>query len=462
MTGPNSQILSVAQMRAAEAALVDAGTGVDALMQRAGRGAAEWVYRMAWPRAVTVLCGPGNNGGDGYVIAEALRERGLEVAVVAPLEPGTAAAKNARAAWRGPVLERSGGRHGGTLVDCLFGSGLTRPLSDGLLGLLQELAGSHPHRVSVDLPSGVESDSGLPLNDGLPEYDLTIALGAWKYAHWLMPSAARMGMRQLVPIGVGEVPRAAQLLARPQLTAPAADAHKYRRGLLVVAAGAMPGASLLACAAALHCGAGYVKLASADPPAEMPPDLVVEAEALGDPRANGLLVGPGLGRGDAAKARLADALARNLPIVFDADALAMLKPEALAGHSAARIATPHEGELAALAKAFGIEAESKLAIARELAAKAGMVVVAKGPDTVITAPDGRTTIAPPAPSWLSTAGTGDVLAGLIASRLATGAGAFVSACEGVWLHGEAARLAGMAFSAGDLIHNIPTAYSTVL
>lgn len=449
-------------MRAAEAALIAAGSSTDALMRIAGEGAADWVFRLAWPRTVTVLCGPGNNGGDGYVIAESLRRRGLDVAVVAPLEPKTDAAGNARALYAGAVLKTAGGREGGTLVDCLFGSGLMRPLSDELHALLGELAAGHPHRVAVDLASGVESDSGRPLNDGLPRYDLTIALGAWKFAHWTMPASARMGARRLVPIGVSEVPGAARLLARPVLSAPAPDAHKYTRGLLVVMAGEMPGAGLLACAAAMHGGAGYVKLDASSIPQETPPELVVEAGALDDPRAAALLVGPGLGRGDAAKALLARVLARKLPTVLDADALMLLGPDALSTGHAPRIATPHQGELAALAGAFGIEEEGKLAIAQGLATRAGMVVIAKGPDTVIAAPDGRLTIAPPASSWLSTAGTGDVLAGLVASRLATGVDAFDAACEGVWLHGEAARIAGPGLAAGDLARAVPQACAVCL
>jgi len=246
------------------------------------------------------------------------------------------------------------------------------------------------------------------------------------------------------------------------MSPPAADAHKYRRGLLVVLAGTMPGASLLACEAAMHGGAGYVKLASQDMPYEAPPELVVQADALHDERADALLAGPGLGRDEDARARLAEALVRNLPTVLDADALVLLGPDDIASHSALLIATPHEGELAALAKAFGISAEGKLAVARELAASANMVVVAKGPDTVIAAPDGRTEIAPPAPSWLSTAGTGDVLAGLIASRLANGAQGFEAAREGVWLHGEAARITGPDFATGELIRAIPQAFAACL
>src|ERR1700712_310013 len=175
------QILTVAQIRGAEQALIDAGNSVDALMQTAGRGAADYIWRIAARRPVTVLCGPGNNGGDGYVIAEALRERGGAVTVVAAIEPKTDAARNARALYQGAVLSPDARAHGQVLVDCLFGSGLTRPLSEAHAALLGELAENHPYRIAIDLPSGVDSDTGAALNDSLPDYHLTVALGAWKF-----------------------------------------------------------------------------------------------------------------------------------------------------------------------------------------------------------------------------------------------------------------------------------------
>ncbi len=462
MTGANHQILTVAQMRAAEEALIDAGTSVDALMQIAGHGAAQWVYRLTWPYPVTVLCGPGNNGGDGYVIAESLRRWHLPVCVVAPIDPATDAAKNARAAYHGDICSPDEIPHASVLVDCLFGSGLTRPLSEDLLQLLTDMAAAHSRRVAVDLPSGIESDSGHPLNDGLPSYDCTVSLGAWKYAHWSMPAAAHLGQRFLVPIGVEPVEGAAQLLQRPELSAPSPNAHKYTRGLAAVVAGAMPGAALLACRAAMHGGAGYVKLAAESAPAAAPAELVVEGQALADPRLSALLIGPGLGRSEAAEAKLAAALSRDVPAVLDADAVMLLGRHMLAGRTAPIIATPHEGELAGLAHAFHVGDTSKLGVARQLAEATGMIIVAKGPDTMIAAPDGRVTLAGPAPSWLSVAGTGDVLAGLAVSRLATGAEPFDAACEAVWLHGEAARQSGAAFTPAELIERLPAAYASCL
>lgn len=457
----NDPVLTVAGMQAAEQGLVAAGASVDDLMQRAGRGAAEWVWRLAAGRPVTVLCGPGNNGGDGYVIAEVLRQWGLDVAVVAPVDTKTDAARNARALYRGAMAGE--GRRGAVLVDCLFGSGLTRPLSGELLNLLNRLSAHHQHCVAIDLPSGVESDSGALLNEGLPRYDLTLALGAWKFAHWTMPAMARMGARRLVDIGVRETGSKAALSARPRLDAPAADAHKYRRGLLAVVGGAMPGAALLAAKAAMHAGAGNVRLLADRSHPAAPAALVVDekplTEALDDARFDAVLVGPGLGRDEAARARLCAALDRGLPTVLDADALGLLERRAFAEDT---LVTPHEGELAKLCETFGISGGGKRAKAQALAEASGLTVLAKGPDTVLCAPDGTMRLFAPGPSWLSTAGTGDVLAGIAASRMATGASAFEAAEQAVWLQHEAARIAGAAFTADELAHAVKAAYARFL
>jgi hydroxyethylthiazole kinase-like uncharacterized protein yjeF len=228
----------------------------------------------------------------------------------------------------------------------------------------------------------------------------------------------------------------------------------------------MPGASVLAALAAQGAGAGYIKLfAERAPP--VPADLVVEhaplADALADTRIAALLIGPGLGRHAEARERLVTALASQVPTVLDADALVLLGARQLAEHTAPLIATPHEGELAALERAFELGGTgSKPERAAALARASGMVIVAKGPDTVVAGPDGRLACAPRASSWLSVAGTGDVLAGTIASRLATGLDPFTAACEGIWLHGEAARLAGPAFTASELAAHIGSAYAACL
>lgn len=463
---PNDQILTVAQMRTAEEALIAAGSSTEALMRIAGLGAAEWVWRVSAGRAVTVLCGPGNNGGDGYVIAEAIRERGGQVAVVAASAPRTDAARDARARYRGAVLGADAEAHGDVLVDCLYGSGLTRPLGAEDLAVLVRLARAHHHCIALDLPSGVQSDTGMLLNQGLPRYDATLALGAWKFAHFLMPASAIMGKVRQVPIGVAPVDGAAVAVGRPRIDAPSADAHKYRRGLLAVVGGAMPGAAVLAGIAAQGAGAGYVKL-FAESKRNVPADLVVDqgalVDVLTDDRNTAVLVGPGLGRDAAARERLAIALADRVPAVVDADGLVLLGPRLLAERGAATVVTPHEGELMTLERAFDCDGTgSKAERAAALAKAGGMIIVAKGPDTVIAAPDGRLACAPRASSWLSTAGTGDVLAGCIASRLAAGVEGFAAACEGVWLHGEAARRCPPAFTAGQLGQMVPAALAACL
>lgn len=447
----------MAQMRAAEDALIGSHSSVSALMALAGRGAAEWVWRIAGRQRVTVLCGPGNNGGDGYVIAQALRERGGDVKVVAADEPRTEAAIAARQAFKGEVLTADANVSGEVFVDCLFGSGLSRSLSDAHVALLDKLARSHRVCIAVDVPSGVEADSGAMLASALPEYNLTLALGAWKFAHFLNPASVKMGTGHLVDIGVPAQPDAVQRLLRPSLTAPAMDAHKYRRGLVTVVGGEMPGAASLAAEACARCGAGYVRL-SAPQPARAS-HAIVQVREPDFAKARAVLIGPGLGRSDAARELLGQALSSGIATVADADALWWLAKIGLDALPAPAIMTPHEGEFASL---FTNLTGSKVERARAASQRTGSVIVYKGPDTVIAAPDGRVVVSPRASSWLSTAGTGDVLAGLCASRLAVTGDAFGAACEAVWLHGEAARLAGPAFAADDLVMHIPQAIATCL
>jgi hydroxyethylthiazole kinase-like uncharacterized protein yjeF len=228
----------------------------------------------------------------------------------------------------------------------------------------------------------------------------------------------------------------------------------------------MAGASMLACEGALRAGVGAVRLTSTHPHLSVAPDVVLKeqplAELLQERRTNAVLVGPGLGLDDRAKERLVSVLSADLPTVADADALTLLAPRLLEGRSAPLILTPHAGEMERLAKSFAIEADGKVAQAQALARAATAVVVAKGPDTVIAAPDGRVVLAPSPSSWLAVAGTGDVLAGAMASRLAAIHDPFEAACEAVWLHGEAARIAGPAFLASELAKAVSRAYAAAL
>lgn len=464
VTKSSAQILTVAQMQAAEQTLMDGGLSVGELMEIAAGGAAEWVRRLAGGGSVTVLCGPGNNGGDGYVIARLLREAGNAVRVVAPLEPKSDAARNARERWAGPVSTGSGGAGGKVFVDCLFGSGLSRSLSAEHALLLRDLVRSHEMAIAIDVPSGVDSDSGKHLNDRLPSFDVTLALGAWKFAHWLLPARERMGVKRLVPIGVAAVEGAARLIEPPKLSPPAVDAHKYTRGLAAIVGGSMPGAATLSAVAAQRAGAGYVKLLADEAVVDDPGLVVVPGdlgEALGDDRIDAALAGPGLGRDEGSAERLSATLKRCRRVVLDADALVLLKPGMLARNDE-YLATPHDGELEILCKTFAVVADSRKNRALALARASGMVVCAKGPDTFVAAPDGRLAVVPPAPSWLSVAGSGDVLAGIAVSRMAAGRDAFTAACEAVWLHGEAARRASPPFTATELAHRVNQAYSSCL
>lgn len=442
---------------------MDTGTSEWELMQRAGKGAARWVMRMAAGRPVTVLCGPGNNGGDGYVIADCLHVKGYKVRVVAPVEPKSETARKARAAFEGEVVGCAA-LTDPVMVDCLFGYGLSRDVEGEFAALLEELAASDCYKISIDVPSSVESDTGSVLGP-LPQYDLTLALGAWKRAHFLMPAMASMGALRCVPIGLVLAEANDRMASVPRLTAPAADSHKYRRGLLGVVAGAMPGAPLLSAEAAMHAGAGYVKLVSDHSHPDAPADLVIEQDleaVLEDERISAVLIGPGLRRDRRARDRLSSVLRSGHSCVLDADALHLLSPNMLDGADVTKVClTPHEGELATLCESFDVTAQSKLDRAKGLHDVAGMTVLAKGPDTVLASREGMRFF-PRGSSWLSVAGSGDVLGGIVASRLAVHSDTMRACEEGVWLHHEAARHARPAFSASYLASAVKHAMAAFL
>jgi len=441
-------ILTAAEMRAAEEAAIAAGTPVEELMERAGIAAAEAIWRYAGPLPALVLCGPGNNGGDGYVIARELGARGMEVRVAALAEPKTQAAGRAAAAWNGPVGRLDEAKPASLLIDALFGTGLGRPLEAGAARRLLDLAGGARVRVAIDLPSGAATDDGQILSP-VPDFDLTITFQTLKPSHLLQPAARHMG--RIVVAGIG-IPAASGLteIAPPDLVPPGPDDHKYRRGYVAVFAGEMPGASALAAAAALKAGAGYVRLIG--PPVGGIPHAVVqgpgEAEAvLADSRIGAVALGPGLGKGAKAERLLDVALASGRPLVLDADALTLLAARAR-GLPAGTILTPHEGEFARL---FPALSGSKVERARAAARESKAVIVLKGADTLVAEPGGRAAIAPPAPAWLATAGTGDVLTGIVAARLSASGDPWRAACEAVWLHGRAAERAGPGLVADDLV-----------
>jgi len=488
-------ILTAAEMRAAEDAVIATGVSVETLMERAGTAIAGAVRRLAGSNDVLILCGPGNNGGDGYVAARVLAEMGIAIRVAALSEPKTDAANSARAAWPGPVETLAEAKPAPILVDALFGTGLTGPLdrhtgptpntppaeagahlgnaidkatgspdwtpaSAGEVSIgecLHALANAAQLSIAVDLPSGFATNTGEALSTP-PVFNLTLALGAVKPAHLLQPAARYCGQIRLLDIGVLATSQA-EVIKAPSLPAPGPDSHKYTRGMVAIIAGTMSGAADLAALAAMRAGAGYVALLG---DSQGPPHALVRTRfsdhALANDRIGALVIGPGLGRDDTARARLEAALNAGHRLIIDGDALRLLDPDRIAALKVPVILTPHAGEFDAL---FGKSDTDKITRARHAATRANAVVVFKGADTVIAAPDGRVRIAQGASDWLSTAGTGDVLAGAIGAMLAAKLDPLDAACAGVWLHGDAARRLGPVFIADDLAEALRSARASL-
>jgi hydroxyethylthiazole kinase-like uncharacterized protein yjeF len=437
-------------MIAAEQAAIEAGQTVETLMERAGAALAEAALRFSGGKPALILCGPGNNGGDGYVAARHLASRGVRVRVACLSDPVTDAARQARAAWSGAVEALTGSTPPEPLlIDAIFGTGLKRGLEPSVAKVFFRLCSEARLSIACDLPSGVASDDGRLLSD-VPAFDLTVTFGAMKAAHRLAPAMHRCGRVVVADIGV------AAHSAWNEIGAPAVPplhegGHKFDRGLVHALAGKMPGAIALAASAAARVGAGYVRVTTSRPVAGLPAAIVqTDSAEINDPRIGCLLVGPGMGD---IPQLLTLALTSAAPKVIDADGITqLLEPERLRNQDA--ILTPHSGEFVRL---FGELPGSKADQALAAASRSGAVIVYKGPDTLVAAPDGRLGFAPPAAEWLATAGTGDVLAGIVAAMRARGLPAFEAACAGVWLHGRAAEAAGPDMIADDLADAIPAA-----
>ena len=434
-------MLTAAEMRAVEEAHGD----LPGLMERAGRAVAEQVRRLAGAAPVLILCGPGNNGGDGYVAATALAEAGHPVRVAAVAAPATDLARAARSGWLGPVKPLAAAAPAPILVDALFGTGLSRPLATKTLTSWHRLAKAASLHVAVDLPSGIDGDTGTILSQP-PAAHVTLALGAAKPAHLLQPAARFCGSVRLLGIGL-TASSSITAIARPSLPEPGPDSHKFSRGMVAVVGGAMAGAGELAAVSAMRAGAGYVVHLDGS---GQPHALVRKpwsADALADRRIGAVVIGPGLGRDANARTKLDAALDTGTPLVIDGDALHLVDLDRLAARTAPAILTPHAGEFAAL---FGRGDGSKIDRTLAAAVRAAAIVVHKGPDTVIASPDGRVVVAGEASDWLSTAGSGDVLAGTTGAMLACLGDPFAAASAAVWLHREAARVCGRSFIADDL------------
>jgi hydroxyethylthiazole kinase-like uncharacterized protein yjeF len=457
-----TELLTPAEMARADAAALAAGMPTETLMEAAGRAVARAIRARFRPCRTLVLAGPGNNGGDGYVAARYLEQAGWPVAVaaLAPPNPGTAAA-TAAARWHGPMaaFDAAAAARAGLVVDALFGAGLTRPLAPEVMEIFRTVQAP---LVAVDVPSGLDGATGQVLGHA-PQAALTISFFRLKPGHLLLPGRALCGETLLADIDLPEAvlqgiaPRCwrnhPSLWALPSLEV---SAHKYTRGHLTILAGAsMPGAARLAAAAARRLGAGLVTLHAenlelaamlrADAPGQLVSDATLEA-LLTDERRKVWLAGPGLLPHDATRAAIRSLIEAGKTLVADAGALmaAADAPELLRG---AAVITPHAGEFARL---FGAPGADRLSATRAAAARLGAVVVLKGPDSIIAAPEGRVIINDNAPPSLATAGTGDILAGAIAALLAQGMPPFEAAAAAVWLHGAAAASGPPGLIAEDL------------
>ncbi|MBR2173074.1 NAD(P)H-hydrate dehydratase [Sphingopyxis sp.] len=443
----DAPILTAKAMREAEAACAIQGTSLSELMELAGAAVADTAWRMAAGAPILILCGPGNNGGDGYVAARLLAARGAAVRVAALAEPATDLAKAARAGWSGPVEPLNGRLAPAPLiVDALFGVGLSRPIPDGLAIILRHF--SDRRILAVDLPSGVESDGAEDWTPPLAA-DVTLALGALKPAHVLLPTAPGCGRVLLAPIGIS-ASKAMRSLPAPQTAKPDVTAHKFTRGMVLVFAGPMRGAAGLTAAAAQRAGAGYVVLDGAQ---RAPFSAIITesdekfGERLDDPRVGAVVIGPGFPAGDELLFDVEAALDSGKPLVLDAAAIDAALPR-LSETPRKAILTPHEGEFA---RAFPQLYGSKIDRAKAAAARTRAVIIYKGADTIIAAPDGRVAAAWPGSPWLATAGTGDVLAGACGAMLARGGDAFDAAVAAVGWHIARAARIGPGLVADDLV-----------
>lgn len=480
-----------AEAGAADRLAAASGVPTLRLMENAGRVVAEAAQGLLPPGgAVLIACGPGNNGGDGYVAARILAGRGYRVTVaqLGETRAGSDAAIMAPL-WEGPSLPLETVDPTGfeLVIDALFGAGLGRDLDGAARAFIERLAASDGAVLAVDVPSGVDGGSGQVRGAAAPA-DLTVTFHAPKPGHYLEPGASLCGELLVGAIGIPD--DAAETIgvktflngpdmALKALRLPETTGHKYARGHALILSGGIEGAGAarLGARAALRVGAGLVTIAAPEEAlfahsAALDAIMVRRADhwtaLLEDPRKNAVLLGPGGGIGGPMRAAIGLALGPQRAVVLDADALTSFAGDAAAlqrliaekGAQGRVVITPHEGEFQRL---FSTEeavarVESKRERACRAAAYLGCIVLLKGPDTVIAAPDGVAVINAHASPWLATAGSGDVLAGLMTGLLAQGADPFAAACGAAWLHGEA----GIRLGAGLISEDIPALLPDIL
>src|SRR5262245_1512045 len=481
------ELLTAEEMARADKLAVASGVAGATLMENAGRAVAEEVARR-FPDAgeIAVLCGPGNNGGDGFVAARHLQERGYKVRLGFDGDearlPADASAMAKR--YDGTRRPLDGGLIAGAdvVVDGLFGAGLGRPIEGKLARLIESVNASNLPVIAIDVPSGIDGTTGEVRGTAIGAV-ATVTFFRLKPGHLLLPGRVHCGEVRLADIGIPASVLATiapktfanePALWRAKFPWPRPDGHKYARGHAVVVSGPVhsTGAARLGARGALRIGAGLVTVASPRDALEVNAaaltaimvreagDARVLATLLSDRRKNAVLIGPGLGVGERAKDMVQAALRSDAALVLDADALTSFaeEPHTLFAGIAARASpvalTPHDGEFARLFP--DLVSLPKLERARMGAARAGAILVLKGADTVVGASDGRASINAVTSPFLATAGTGDVLAGMILGLLAQGMPAFEAASAAVWLHGAAAAIFGPGLIAEDLPETLPT------
>jgi hydroxyethylthiazole kinase-like uncharacterized protein yjeF len=483
---PSLALLTSAEMGKADAAAIASGVAGAVLMENAGRAVAEEVARR-FPDAetVAVLCGPGNNGGDGFVAARHLTERGYQVRLGFDGDPSRlpkdAAAMAERFAGTRAPLSPDLFAGAGVVVDALFGAGLARRIEGKLAALIESVNASGIPVVAVDVPSGIDGTTG-EVRGVAVDAIATVTFFRRKPGHFLLPGRIHCGEIVLADIGIPASVLAeiapntfanAPGLWLAQFPWPKAEGHKYARGHAVVVSGPVysTGAARLAARGALRAGAGLVTVASPRDAlqvnaAQLTAVMVREADdarglksLLADERKSAVLIGPGVGLGARTRDLVLAALASDAAIVLDADAITSFgdEPAALFAKILSRkapvVLTPHDGEFARL---FGdLAMKPKLERARAAAARSGAIIVLKGADTVVAAPGGTASINATTSPWLATAGTGDVLGGIVLGLLAQRMPAFLAASAAVWLHGAAAKAYGPGLIAEDLSEMLP-------
>ena len=486
------ELLTTEEMVRADQLTIADGTPGFELMRAAGRAVADAANDLAEEGAILVVAGRGNNGGDGFVAAAELAAQGRQVSVILLCDRATLKGDAALAAkgWKGEVLPCDPSLIGSPalIIDALFGAGLDRPVKGDPRIMIDAINASGVPVLAVDLPSGINGNSGQAMGAAIHATE-TVTFFRPKPGHLLLPGRSHCGKLRVVDIGIDDAvlarigPKAAENnpdLWERAFPVPRVDGHKFTKGHAVVVSGdiAATGAARLSARAALRGGAGLVTVASPRDALAVnasaltavmvrPIDTAAEFAHLIDGKVNVCVIGPGAGIGAKTCGFVEAGLAARRPLVLDADALTSFAdaPDRLfdlikADPNSQVVLTPHQGEFTRIFNTLDNEAEviSKLDRVVAAAVRSGAVVLLKGPDTVVASPDGRAAIAANAPPWLATAGSGDVLAGLIGAFLAQGVPAYEAACIGVWMHGEAGSEAGPGLIAEDLTEVMPAVF----